>query len=293
MAPPFDHGGVSLQGEDPSQDQYTMDTGPFTDTPPRYTRPRVSHKKQPLSQDDGVSPQGKAPSQVTYIITTGPFPTATGTAPYKRSVSHEKQPLSQDSGDVVLFVDTPYFDETSETTELAISGAILAQASPIFREILSRPNAHHARSVADPEILKLDDWRKYPGLVYVCHVLHGLNYIKLDRPDFLGHLLLLQFAQSAKEWRMVEYMKPVISPRLLAPFLQRSTAPRTDETFRTATDLVAIAYLLDQEEQFELFTRRLIMDHCKPLNRCGDDLDKTHDLFKVVPAQAICKSTSS
>lgn len=217
-------------------------------------------------------------------MTTGPFSITTA-PPYKRSVSHKKQPLSQDDGDVVLVVDTPYFDEMSETRELTISGKILAEASPIFREILSRPNAHHSRSVENPQILKLDDWRKYPGLMYVCHVLHGLNYIKLDVPDFQGSLLLLQFAESAKEWGMVEYMKPVISPRLLAPFLQRSTARRTDETFRTATDLVTSAYLLDQEELFELFTRRLIMDHCKTLGTCADDL------FDVIPARAICKST--
>jgi len=291
MEPPTEHGGVSLQGEDPSQGEYTMASGPFTDTPPPYTRARVPHEYQHLFKEDGVFPQGKAPLQVPYLVTTGPFPISTGMVPYKRAVSHEKEPLSQDDGDVVIYVDTPYFDVTSETTEFTVSGAILAAASPIFREILSGPNAHHARSVADPQILKLDDWRKYTGLAYVCHILHGLPYIRLEEPDFQGFLSLLQFAQSAKEWRMVEYMKPTISPRLLAPFLQRSTAPRTEKTFRTATDLVAIAYLLDQKEQFELFTRRLIMDHCRPLNTCADDLFHAHDLFDVVPAQAICKLT--
>jgi hypothetical protein len=74
-------------------------------------------------------------------------------------------------------------------------------------------------------------------------------------------------------------MKPVISPRLLAPFESRST--EREGAFQLDQDLATIAYLLDQEKMFSLFTRRLVMDHCAHMETC------VRDLFAIIPILAM------
>ena len=224
---------------------------------------------QPAENDNGPS-QGSLPW----------FP-----EPYRRALPRDRHKISQDDGDVVLAFDLPTAD-TSRPKELIVSGKILSEASEIFKEVLasSGPEAEVPRSVEHPHILIIGDWRKYLGLLMLCHALHGVDS-ELDQRDDLGSLkLLLEFAKAAKGWCMVEYLKTTISPGLLAPFAQRPSE-RDDRSFRTDTDLATIAWMLEQEHLFSLFTRRLLMDHCVPLSEC------TGDFFKVIPTKAICEST--
>jgi hypothetical protein len=239
----------------------------------------------PSEHDGGVPLQDEALPQVE-ATTIGEFMTA-GTVTWTRLPEYERSYLAgDDEGDVILACHAPYFDKISKGVEHIVSAKRLSEASPLFKKILEV--APNPRSAADPQILVFD-WRKYGGISLLCHVLAGhAKFFNLDKRDWQGSLNLLTFAQGAKDWDMVEYLKPVISPGLLAPFAQRLIEGRKErrdgKSFRAATDLVTIAYLLEQGEMFELFTRRLTMDHCNPLSHCAPEL------FAAVPAKAICKS---
>jgi hypothetical protein len=248
----------------------------------------------PSEHGGGVPLQDEVPLQGEVLlrgeaIMIGEFAVAR-TKTWTRLPEHARSYLAgDDEGEVILACHAPYFDEISEGVELIVSGKLLSEASPLFKKVLEV--APSPRSAADPQILVFD-WRKCGGLSLLCHVLAGQGeFFDLEKRDWQGSLNLLTFAQAAKEWEMVEYLKPVISPGLLAPFAQRSTEHRTErrdgKSFRAATDLVTIAYLLEQEQMFELFTRRLIIDHGNPFSHCAPEL------FEAVPAKAICKSTNT
>jgi hypothetical protein len=232
---------------------------------------------EPSEHDGGVSLQGEAPSQAssTYDL-----------VPYTRAPPGDRIKLAHRDGDVILSFDVP------KTFEIVVNGKIISDASPIFKDILaSHPHAQFARSVDNPHILKIDRWQAGPGLMLTFGILHGVSRLSnagsmADKKDDGGFLKLLRVAETAKEFAMVEFMKPVISPGLLKPYVKRSF--KGDENpFRTDAELAAIAYQLDQPEEFSLFTRRLIMDHCVPLSTCSTEL------FAVIPAKAICISTIS
>lgn len=216
------------------------------------------------------------PSEDSKGLSQGIFISPPG--PYTRQAENMRNGIVPGGGaDLVIA-----FGTGPEPKELIVSAKIMAEASPVFKaELDSDPQAQLARSPQNQQFLIIADANMWMSLTFLCHILHGW-YDKLEQKDYNGHLTLLDVAQIAEEFRMVEFMKPVISPKLLEPFVQRASE-RDDNSFRTDTDLVVIAYLLDQEQMFGLFTRRLIMDHCKPLSAC------VSDLFKTIHPYYICK----
>lgn len=229
----------------------------------------------PSEHDGGVPLQGEAPSQAssTWNLVT-----------YTRAPPGDRIKLAHRDGDVILTFDVP------KHFEIIVNGKIISDASPVFKAILaSNPHAQSGRSVDNPHVLRIDYWQAGTGLILTFGVLHGVSLLSnagamADKKDGGGHLKLVRVAETAKQFDMVEFMKPVISPGLLKPYVKRSFKG-DDNPSRTDAELAAIAYLLDQPEEFSLFTRRLIMDHCGPLSTCSSEL------FETIPAKAICIST--
>ncbi|GAB7323969.1 hypothetical protein MBLNU13_g07380t1 [Cladosporium sp. NU13] len=215
---------------------------------------------------------------------TGPVTPVRGRAttppervPNPRALSKNRFRIALTDGDVILYFHCP---PPAETKEIIVSAKVLAEASPVFREILaSDPQGQLSRSDETPQLVNVKDWTHFSGLAWLCQILHGRKD-KIMRRNHDGSLSLLSFAQVARGYRVVAFLKPVISYSLLAPFVPRASG-RDRATFRTDTELAMIAYLLDLGQLLKLFTRRLIMDHRSRLSACH------YDLFEVIPAKAI------
>jgi len=102
--------------------------------------------------------------------------------------------------------------------------------------------------------------------------LHGHRlspeYPSTDEPAVLA--LLDGLAVIAKKFRAVGYLADTISPNLLQPFTKRLPRVAQDQeqrSFDRDARLAKIAYLLEKEAMFSVFTRRMILDHCLPLSQ--------------------------
>ena len=171
--------------------------------------------------------------------------------------------------------------------EIIANAKILSEASPVFRKLIYEgyDPQDPLPSTEKPRLVQIEDLSLLSGMIALCLVLHGRVDKVIGKNDD-GSLTLLSLAQAAKDFQAVEFLKPVISPSLLAPFVSRASECGK-VTYQTDADLATAAYLLDQEQLFKLFTRRLVMDHCNQLSNCAEDL------FDVIPAKAICKFTVS
>jgi hypothetical protein len=90
-------------------------------------------------------------------------------------------------------------------------------------------------------------------------------------------LLLDVMATVAKRFRAVDYLSKTISPFLLQPFAKRFSRHTLDQdqeqnTLNREAHLAKIAYLLEQEAMFCVFTRRMILDHSVPLSQLEPSL---------------------
>lgn len=245
MAPPTDHGTGPPQGH--------------ATTPPGATTSRGS-----------ITPTGPtAPTDTT------PFPFRVEYGSFKRAPPEDRIRVAEIDGDVALNFISP-----TGTTEIIASTKILSEASPVFRKMLAPEPRDRIYTNENPQVTQIEDWHLLAGILPLCLVLHGKADKVIEKEDD-GTLTLLRFAQVAKKFRAVEFLKPVVSYSLLAPFVPRVTE-LGNTGFQTVADLAITACLLDQEQLFQLFTRRLIMDHC-------DKLSALDDLFEVIPAKAICE----
>lgn len=107
---------------------------------------------------------------------------------------------------------------------------------------------------------------------FLCALLHGHRlspkYPGKDEPAVLS--LLGGLAVVAKTFRVVNHLSDNISPNLLQPFakrLSRSFQDQEQPSFDRDARLTKIAYLLEQEAMFSVFTRRMILDHWIPLSQ--------------------------
>lgn len=252
MAPPTDHGTGPPQGHAITPPGATTSTGSIT--PKGATTPTGS-----------VAPTDTAP--YPFFVEYGSF---------KRASPEDRIRVAEIDGDIALNFISP-----TGQTEIIASTKILSEASLVFRKMLAPGPRDRIYTNEKPQVTQIEDWHLLPGVLQLCLVLHGKADKVIEKEDD-GTLMLLRFAQVAKKFRAVEFLKPAISPKLLEPFVKRASE-RDDNSFRTDTDLATIAYLLDQEQMFSLFTRRLLMDHCKPLSSCASDL------FKTINPYYICK----
>ena len=258
MASPTDHETGPLRGRATTPPGVTTSTGSITPT-------------------GFITPTG------TTIPTGATTPTDITTLPFrlehlsfKRAPPQDRFRIAETDGDVVL-----HFDSPKGKTEIIVSSKILSEASPVFRKLLAPEPRDPIYSNEKPLVMQIEDWNLLSGMVQLCLVLHGKADKIIGRDDD-GALALLRFAQVAKKFRAVEFLKPVITYSLLAPFVPR-VSERGNAAFDNLGDLATAAYLLNQEQLFQLFTRRLIMDHCKLLSTCSDEM------FEVIPAKAICE----
>ena len=101
---------------------------------------------------------------------------------------------------------------------------------------------------------------------------------KTNEPAVLS--LLDGLAVVAKKFRAVGYLSDTISPSLLQPFakrLPRVAQDQKQQSFNRDAQLAKIAYLLEQEAMFSIFTRRMILDHCIPLSQLEPSIAKAFE----------------
>lgn len=189
--------------------------------------------------------------------------------------------------DVVLVLKNP------TPVELLASAKVLSDASPVFKEMLaSGPSNNAPRSSANPQRLEMGDDVGSHQMAFLHIALHGGRF----NPDYSGSAkeeqtglsVISNVAILAKKFRVVDSMKEIISPNLLAPFTKRLLRPHLNQDQACNHDamLAMTAYLLEQDELFAVFTRRMILDHCARLS-------EVHAVvLQEIPPAAICKSTN-
>jgi hypothetical protein len=183
------------------------------------------------------------------------------------------------NGDVVLDL---------EHGKISGQSDVLMRASPVFKAMLG-PNfseGQGTRSAANPKIIKLED-DDFESMVILCVLLHRvLNTVNLDissdAADTADATRIFQVAVLADKYALVDNLSNDIGPTLLAPFTGTLRARKLD--LLEALHLVVVAYLLQQDELFTLFARRLILDY----GNLPTMLEYT-DLFDHIPATSIRK----
>ena len=181
------------------------------------------------------------------------------------SLTTEKRQLARDDeADVVLQFEDSY---------ISVSARIMSESSSVFKKWLSSDSSDPAtRSATNPQWLEMSSDVSAVHMKFLCALLHGhrlsSDYPGTDEPAVLS--LLDGLAVVAKKFRAVSYLSDTISPNLLQPFakrLPRSVQNQEQRSFDRDTQLAKIAYLLEQEAMFSVFTRRMILDHCIPLSQ--------------------------
>ena len=149
----------------------------------------------------------------------------------------------------------------------------MCEASPVFKKWLG-PDSRNLlqRSVVNPQWLEMSSDVSAVHMRFFCALLHGHrlahDYPGTDEPAVLS--LLDGLAVVAKKFRAVGYLSDTISPNLLQPFAKRLPRVAQDQKQQSINhdgQLAKIAYLLEQEAMFSVFTRRMILDHCVPLSQ--------------------------
>jgi hypothetical protein len=178
------------------------------------------------------------------------------------SLTAQKRQLSRDDeADVVLEFEESY---------IVVSARIMSEASPVFKKWLGSESSDSvSRSATNPQWLEMSSDVSVVHMKFMCALLHGYrlssDYPGTDEPAVLSLLDGLAFV--AKEFRAVDYLSDTISPNILQPFLKRLprfTQDQEQRSFNRDAQLAKIAYLLEQEAMFSVFTRRMILDHCIP-----------------------------
>jgi len=181
------------------------------------------------------------------------------------SLAAQKRQLARDDeADVVLQFEDSY---------IIVSARIMSESSAVFKKWLSSDSSDPAtRSAINPQWLEMSSDVSPVHMKFLCALLHGHRlspeYPSTDEPAVLA--LLDGLAVIAKKFRAVGYLADTISPNLLQPFTKRLPRVAQDQeqrSFDRDARLAKIAYLLEQEAMFSVFTRRMILDHCLPLSQ--------------------------
>lgn len=181
------------------------------------------------------------------------------------SLTIQKRQLARDDeADVVLQFEESY---------IIVSTRIISECSAVFSKWLcSDPSDSVSRSATNPQWIEISSDVSPVHMKFLCALLHGhrlsSEYPSTDEPAVLS--LLDGLAVVAKKFRAVGCLSDFISPNLLQPFEKRQPRPARDQeqrSFNYDAQLAKIAYLLEQEAMFSVFTRRMILDHCLPLSQ--------------------------
>ena len=181
------------------------------------------------------------------------------------SLTTQKRQLARDDEADIVF--------QFETSYIIVSARIMSESSAVFRKWLGSDSSDPAsRSATNPQWLEMSSDVSAVHMKFLCALLHGhrlsSDYPGTDEPAVLS--LLDGLAVVAKKFRAVGYLSDAISPNLLQPFAKRLPRLAQDQeqrSFDRDARLAKIAYLLEQEAMFSVFTRRMILDHCLPLSQ--------------------------
>jgi hypothetical protein len=149
-----------------------------------------------------------------------------------------------------------------QLTRLRVSSAILASASPVFKVVLGPAflEGQDFRSVQYPKQIPLED--DSTAMTRLCFLLHH----KRDPQDPMSHDVsladgserLFDLAVAADKYGCTDAVR-MAGSSLLAYFAYSSTS--TGMPIGALLYLIGAAYVLEDNHQFALFTRRLAMDH--------------------------------
>jgi hypothetical protein len=218
--------------------------------------------------------------------------TSDSLAAIMESLTTQKRQLARDDeADVVLQFELSY---------IIVSARIMSESSPVFKKWLGLDSSNPTpRSATNPQWLEMSSDVSAVQMKFLCALLHGHRL----RSDYLGKdeaavlSLLDGLAAVAKKFRAVSYLSDTISPNLLQPFAQRLSRSIHDQEqrgFDRDAQLAKIAYLLEQEAMFSVFTRRMILDHCIPLSQLEPSTAKAFEpllLRQFKSPQAICSES--
>jgi hypothetical protein len=190
-------------------------------------------------------------------------------APRKSSKIQRCSLAKAGEGDVVLML-----KPNGKAIHVLMNAKILGDVSSDFKDMLeSNVSGGVPRSSKHPQELELsedeDDWRGFTLLL--CAIFHS-RAPKADFPrlhattetECLSHLL--EVVIFAKKFCEFDTMKETIAPLFLQRFTEFDPQPQSTQDQRVEACnydalLATIAYVLEQEVPFALFTRRMILDH--------------------------------
>lgn len=162
-------------------------------------------------------------------------------------------------GDVILIL---------QHSCLRVSSAILASASPVFKVMLGPAflEGQDFRSAQYPKQIPLED--DSTAMTRLCFLLHH----KRDPEDPTSHDIsltdgaegLFALAIVADKYGCADAVRATGSS-LLAHFVYSSIS--TGMLIGSVLNLVGTAYVLEDDRQFALLTRRLVMDHTTRFSR--------------------------
>ena len=180
--------------------------------------------------------------------------------------TRKRQLARDDEADVVLQFETSY---------IIVNARIMSEASPVFKDLLaSNSHGQAPRSATNPQWIEMSDDVCPVHMKFLCASLHDYE-LSSDYPGTNEHAvlsLLNGMATVAKRFQAVDYLSKTISPLLLQPFAKHIGGHIRDQDQEQGNldrdaHLAKIAYLLEQEAMFSVFTRRMILDHCIPLSQ--------------------------
>jgi hypothetical protein len=185
----------------------------------------------------------------------------------KRSKIQRCSLANAGEGDVVLVI-----KPEGKEIHVLMNAELLSAYFPVFEEMLES-NGRALRSSENPQELEFpedeDDWRGFTLLL--CAIFHSrapeADFPRLHattETECLSHLL--EVVIFAKNFCKFDTMKETIAPLFLQRFTEFDPQPQSTQDQRVEACnydalLATIAYVLEQEVPFALFTRRMILDH--------------------------------
>jgi hypothetical protein len=170
-------------------------------------------------------------------------------------------------GDVIL---------TLQHSRLRVSSVILASASPVFKVMMGPAflEGRDFRSAQYPKEIPLED--DSTAMTRLCFMLHHRRYPKCSPPQDIplvdGAEGLFALAVVADKYSCTDAVG-MATGNLLAYNLISTGMP-----IGALLYLIGTTYILEDDRQFALFTRHLIMDHVTTLSKAA-----VHSAIDVLP----------
>jgi hypothetical protein len=175
----------------------------------------------------------------------------------------------------------------SPAVKLFVSSEVLSRSSPIFEKLV-RPtsdNRDPVRTFNIPDVY-------FEPMTDLCVLLHKGCKLHVA-PDVDAACAVMDLAVAAEAYNVVGILKSETSPAMFHALEQtrsKFSGNRVEDekasglAFIADAMLAAAAYVLEQEEMFTLYTKRMVMDHCVHSSELSV-LCKV-DYFKMVPTFA-------